>query len=297
METLEVLKKRIKSGEDLQSVVRTMKTLAAVNIRQYDGAVETLSHYNNTVEMGLRAVLKYASGKTLGRSAGGGTVSVIFGSDQGLCGRFNDIVADHYMASRPSRNNTGPPLYRIGVGDRLVGRLEEAHISVDEAFEVPGSLSAITPMTQALLLRLQKLMGVRTYDRLALTYNRIVTGVVYEPCTTELLPLDRNWLDRVSDTPWPTRGIPALRGEDETVFSRLVQQFLFVSLYRASAESIAAENASRLFSMQSAERNIGETLDAYRMALRLKRQSDITDELIDIVSGFEALTDQADRGT
>jgi F-type H+-transporting ATPase subunit gamma len=74
------------------------------------------------------------------------------------------------------------------------------------------------------------------------------------------------------------------------LFSELTRQYLFVSLYRACAESMASENASRLASMQAAEGNIGERLDEFHAQLRNERQNSITEELLDIVSGFEALS-------
>jgi F-type H+-transporting ATPase subunit gamma len=75
----------------------------------------------------------------------------------------------------------------------------------------------------------------------------------------------------------------------DALFSALIRQYLFVSLYRAFAESLASENASRLAAMQNAERNIDERLTALQGQFHQQRQSSITEELLDIVSGFEAL--------
>jgi F-type H+-transporting ATPase subunit gamma len=74
------------------------------------------------------------------------------------------------------------------------------------------------------------------------------------------------------------------------LFSQLVQQYLFISLYQAMAASLAAENASRLAATQSAERNIRDRLEDLTSQYRQQRQSAITAELLDVVSGFEALT-------
>jgi F-type H+-transporting ATPase subunit gamma len=78
--------------------------------------------------------------------------------------------------------------------------------------------------------------------------------------------------------------------EPAQLLSALVRQFLFVTLYRTLAESLAAENASRLAAMQVAERNISERLEELRTAYHQQRQSLITEELMDVISGFEALT-------
>jgi F-type H+-transporting ATPase subunit gamma len=76
----------------------------------------------------------------------------------------------------------------------------------------------------------------------------------------------------------------------QVLFSRLVTQFLFVSLFRACAESLAGENASRIAAMQAAERNIDDRLQELRADYSRRRQTTITEELLDVVTGYEALT-------
>ena len=132
-------------------------------------------------------------------------------------------------------------------------------------------------------------------DRIVLFYNKLSTGVSYASQTIHLLPLDRAWLQQMSKYKWPTRGLPTFTRDRSLLFSGLIRQYLFVSLYRAFAESMASENAARLASMQAAERNIKNTVDAFRMALNEQRQNAITDELLDIVSGFEALVNKQDH--
>jgi F-type H+-transporting ATPase subunit gamma len=295
MAGLEEIKRRIKSGEDLQSVVRTMKTLSAVNIRHYEKAIESLSEYNRTVEMGLFAVLKGTTEQVLARPSKRreGTITILFGSDQGLCGRFNDIMLDHARTGLDHVVDDANSRIIVCIGARLLDLLTNAHVDVHEELAVPGSLSGITPMMQELLLRIEGWLKTRSFDRVTLMYHKITSGVSYEPQTVHLLPLDRLWLGKLSEYRWPTRAIPTLQSSGSLLFSRLIRQYLFVSLFRAAAESMAAENASRLASMQSAEKNIGDTLDLQRKTLRLQRQNDITDELIDIISGFEALTGDA----
>jgi F-type H+-transporting ATPase subunit gamma len=81
----------------------------------------------------------------------------------------------------------------------------------------------------------------------------------------------------------------------DQMFSHLFRQHLFVSLYRAFAQSLASENAARLMAMQAAEKNILETQDQLQAAFREQRQANITNELFDIISGFEALSEETQR--
>ena len=106
IETMGSLRRKIDSAEDLQSVVQTMKALAASSIGQYEHAVTALADYTRTVELGLSACFREAAlatpalentspGTGAGNGAATGPVSaVVFGSDQGLVGQFNDLVAD-----------------------------------------------------------------------------------------------------------------------------------------------------------------------------------------------------------
>ena len=81
----------------------------------------------------------------------------------------------------------------------------------------------------------------------------------------------------------------------DRLFSALIGHYLFVSLFRAFAESLASENASRLASMQAAEKSIRDQLSELTMKYHQQRQMSITEELLDIVSGFEALKGDSDQ--
>jgi len=292
METIEDLKRRIKSTEDLQSVVRTMKTLAAVKIRQFEKAVESLGHYNRAVEMGLQAVLKGRGDVTVGARPGPKQQlgAVVFGSDQGMCGQLNDQVVSHAMEEmgRFSETAAGKRLV-MAVGRRVRARLEDAGQPVEEDISVPGSVTGIIPKVQALLSRIERWNERGGPDQVFLYYSRPLSGARYGPRSVHLLPLDREWLRSISERPWPGRAIPLFTMDWDPLFSALIRQYLFVSLYRAFAESLASENASRLASMQGAEKNIKDRLSELTMQYHQKRQMSITEELLDIVSGFEAL--------
>ena len=92
---------------------------------------------------------------------------------------------------------------------------------------------------------------------------------------------------------WESKSLPIFRMDGDKIFSSLIREYLFVSLYRAFAESLASENASRLASMQNAEKNIEEQLLDLHVQFHRTRQMTITEELLDIVAGFEALQEEA----
>lgn len=285
METIEEIKKRIESATDLRDIVRTMKTLSAVNIRHYERAVESVGEYYRTVELGLRAVLREGAAAHPSVKGGGRPVAVVFGTDQGLCGPYNDRVVE--KASRELAREDGPEI--LAVGSRCAVLLDSAGLSPAETFPVPGSLPAVTPMVQEVLLRVYGSLGSEGMGSVTLYHNRPVSGTSYEAVSARLLPLDSHWLEEVRSRGWPGRGVAGWTMEREKLLSALVRQYVFVSVYRAFAESMAGENAARLASMQAAERNIEERIDEYSAAYRRERQSAITGELLDIVGGFEAI--------
>ena len=152
MHTLESLRRQIDTATDLSSVVTTMKTLAAVSIHQYERAVEALADYDRTIEMGFQIVLR-GEPFHLGSAATTGKIgAVVFGSDQGMCGQFNEEIASFAVRNRHLKN----PAERwtiLAVGIRAEGQLHDAGWPVDHTYEVPTAVSDITNLVQEMLHR------------------------------------------------------------------------------------------------------------------------------------------------
>ncbi len=291
MQTIESLKRRIQSAQDLLGVVKTMKALAAVSIRQYQRAVESLSDYNRTVEMGLQVVLKRSRGSfaPLRESSAKRMGAIVFGTDQGLCGQFNNIVASHALDEMKALGIPKENRIVLAVGVRVADILEDSGQKVLEVLSTPGSTAGITSVVQDITMLLEDWRFKRQIENMALYYNEYISGANYRAKTLKLLPVDREWLKNLEKRKWESRTIPMYTMNWETIFRSLIREYLFVSLYRAFADSLASENASRLAAMQSAEKNIEERLEELFGQFHRQRQSTITEELLDIVSGFEAL--------
>jgi F-type H+-transporting ATPase subunit gamma len=123
--------------------------------------------------------------------------------------------------------------------------------------------------------------------QILLFYNQLQSNTFYEPKKIQLFPLDRQWLKQIENQGWNSRTIPIFTMFSQDLISSLLRQYFFISLYRAFGESLASENASRLASMQVAEKNIEERLGEFRHQFQHKRQSEITEELLEIISAFE----------
>ena len=285
------LRRKIGSAGELQSVVRTMKAMAASNIGQYESAERALGDYYRSVELGLSISLRQTA--PVARMMDGGAhkepaaiEAVVFGSDQGLVGRFNDVVADFAVNALAAL--AGKP--RVwAVGERVHGRLADAGLALMGSFAVPNSVQAITPLIGQILVEGESRHVQGRITELHLFYNRPASGATYAPVTQRLLPLDDSWQRRLAELPWPTAALPEVIGDHTLTLRALIREYLFVSLFRACAESLASENASRLAAMQRADKNIDDLLETLNGTFHRLRQSGIDEELFDVTAGFEAL--------
>jgi F-type H+-transporting ATPase subunit gamma len=299
------LRRQIGSAGDLKSVVRTMKASAASAIGQYERSVAALGDYARTVELGLGVCLRSVASEDApahmpSRQTDAPVVhAVVFGSDQGLVGRFNEAVVEHALAQlAPSADKA-----RLwAVGERVQARLQEAKLPPEGSFPVPESVEQITRLVGQILLKIPVLGGESEADSgaeasgasasLVLFYNR-PSGSGYAPVTQRLLPLDGAWQRKLAGQPWPAKQLPEVLGSSAQALRAFIREHLFVSLFRASAESLASENASRLAAMQRADKNIGALLTELGAEFNRLRQSGIDEELFDVIAGFDAMAPRA----
>lgn len=288
METLEALGRRIATTEDLESIVRTMKSLSAVSIKQYEDAVASLRTYTQAVELGFTVALRGVAQPPQARERGTLAV-VVFGSDHGLCGRFNEQIGDFVRAH--VRHADAPPreVRWLVIGARAAARLEAAGEQPAEALLLPGAPSGLVTTAQTILMLLDRWRSEAAVDRIVVAHNRRTDKGTAVPELEQLLPLDPEWLRRLVAQPWPSRRLPTYSMDIEALLAALVREHLFLGIYRAGAESLASEHATRLAAMQAAEHNIEETLEELGASFRRQRQDAITEELLDVVSGFNVL--------
>ena len=288
----EQLGRKISGARDLGGVVRAMKALAASSIGQYERAVEALDDYLRTVELGLIACL-HGDGQSLRAGAPKPQRTtqigaVIFGSDQGLVGSFNEVIVEFSLQAL--RAFPGKVTQIWVVGERAKTLLAETGSSQVRVLEVPGSLDAITPLVGQILLELQTAREKGEIWEVHVFHNHPKLGSAYEPVGRRLLPLDASWEQKLQTTPWPKKAPPQVIDKVASALPAFIQDYLFVLLFQACAESLASENASRLASMQRAEKSIDSMLDDLNRKFHRLRQEGIDEELFDVIAGFEALT-------
>ena len=290
-DTTQSLRRKISSAGDLRSVVRTMKALAASSIGQYEKSVRALADYYRTVELGLGACLRESEptasiAERKIPTQAGAISAIVFGSDQGLVGQFNDMVADYAietLAALPGKAQVW------AVGERVRARLAEADLPLVGLFTVPNSVQAITPLVGQIQVESEVHLAKGENVALWVFHNQPQSGALYEPVSQRLLPLDAQWRQGLTKVRWPTKNLPEVLGGGTATLRALIREYLFISLFRACAESLASENASRLAAMQRADKNINDLLEQFHGSFHQLRQSGIDEELFDVISGFEAL--------
>lgn len=297
--TLEQVDRRVGAAEELLSVTHTMKGLAAVNARHFERAAAALDDYEAIVDRGLQVLatqpeFRVAAGARPRHPSSGpdpepGPLDlIVFGSNQGLCGPINRHMVRHVIdVISESEMAVG---HVFAVGSRLGTELELAGIDADVHVALPNTVEGITPRADELLLRIERRRRERPDASVTLVFPQFEgRRRSYQPLTRPLLPFDFGRLDELRLRPWPTNQQPMSFGPPGEMLAALTRQALFVAVHRSFAQTMASVAASRLAAMESAQRDIEERLDVLQAQRHRLRQSAITEELLDVVSGFAVL--------
>jgi len=292
MDTLENLRQKLEGAQEIKSVVCTMKAVAASNIGQYEQAVGSLGDYFRAIALGIIAYFRQENIENIyqqnepKRNKKRLIYVIVFGSDQGLVGQFNDSLAE--FVSKSLKDLPGKKEI-WAVGERIQLLLEDIGYNTSKLFSVPNSVNAITPLVQEILVNSEENFNQGNTSEVYIFHNHPKSGTGYEAVIQRFLPLDEKWRQSLTILKWPTNKIPQVIGGIQPTLLALIHAYLFTSLFKACAESLSSENASRLAAMQRAEKNIEELLEDIGRKFNSMRQSSIDEELFDVVSGFEAL--------
>jgi len=277
---------------ELKSIVRTMKAMAAANIGQYEAAVASLGDYYTSIALGINA---YFQDKMIGSliemeklkdNVENSVCAIVFGSDQGFVGQFNDSLTEFVSQSLLVTPGT-KEVWTVGA--RIPLLLKDADLNVTKNFPLPNSIDMITSLISSILIHIEESHAKGALTEFYIFHNQSTPEAMYGPKLKRLLPFDERWRQELVMYKWPTKKIPQVIGKSKSTIKAFISEYLFVTLFKACTESLASENYSRLGAMQRAEKNIEELLDDANNAYHRLRQSSIDEELFDVVSGFEAL--------
>ena len=293
MKPIESIKKQLLQTQDLSKIITTMKNISLVNITHYEKSVRAVRQYFETIEKGFQIFLHNDSEaifKDLEKQTKKPPYSlgaVVIGSEKGLCGEFNEKLFQFFQKSIGDYKEA----HIIAIGNKIASRLEQYQI---QTYDFPSTNEKISDLLSDLLIVIQKWIKEENIGEIAFFHNQIVSMPSYEPKFKSIFPLNLDWLKNLKEKPWPSHCLPTYTMKREELFYSLAQELLFISMYRSFIESLASENVARLASMQAAESSIEDRVAKLESNYRLQRQAQITEELFDILSGFEELSKRND---
>lgn len=290
--SMESLSKRIKTTEDLRNIVSTMKSLSSVSILQYEQAQKSLIEYTHTIRNAFHALIKTNAvfipthEKT---SATPKTIAIVIGSDNGLVGRFNKEIMQTAALSLKEKGISPKDAVFITVGKRVAALAEQQQYDLFAKYAVSNSIKAINSIASTVIVRMEEAMEKTKATRVLLFYHKRLPNQPTEIEQITLLPFALQQYKNLKNEPWPTNNVPLITLKPQVLVSKLIQEYLMIVLSGAITMSLVAEHHARMINMQNAEKNIDESLEQMNLEFQQKRQEAITEELIDVVSGSEAL--------
>jgi F-type H+-transporting ATPase subunit gamma len=276
VEQLPRLAARIESLEELRDLIRALRALAASRVQEAQGALQGIRAQVAIVEEAIAEGACLLPGDGGGAAAHDAGVLLVVCSEHGFVGGFNDRLLDRAEAERDGARDPGHALAVIG---RRGGQAAEER-GLDVAWCVPMAthVDGVLGVTRRVA---DRLAGV---SRARVIYGAYRRGGQFEITAADILPLDPALLARAAG-----RSPPLHHLAPDLLLRRLAEEYLFAEITRAAMESLASENGARLRVMEAANHNIADKLDDLRRREHSLRQEVITEELLDVVTGAEAI--------
>lgn len=286
-QTLETLTRQSDTLTSIRGIVHTMKTLSAINATPYEHAARAIEAYHQTILEGLAAFVYRTGEISLPLVDDAQRLLVVFGSDHGLCGNYNEALAKVVLSHCKSK---GPGEQRLFcIGQRMNDALVDQGMAPEFVLLPPASAEGIGRLAGDIVTHLDAIRRGQALNRIAVTlaYTRRGEQGIREPVTQQLLPLEAKLLQ--PEKCWQSRTLPNYSMAPDALLAALIRSHIFVNTFRASAEAMVTENAARLELMQQAEQSVDDRVERVKGEVRSVRQAEITSELMDVIIGFEAL--------
>jgi F-type H+-transporting ATPase subunit gamma len=282
MERLSELNRRIESLTELLEVIGTMRSLAATRVREARTAVPGIRQYATVVDEALAEAVPLLAGEDVEPGPeSDGTAVLVFSSEHGFVGAFNDHLLDAAGAALRRPNDR-----LLIVGARGLVVAEERRHPVAWSHGMATSTAGVTAIAQSAVDELYRGLGGGEFSRVTLYYAHSASGATWQVAERQLLPFDPTPYQMSGRASYP----PLINLEPNVLLEMLVNEFVFAELMHAAMESFASENIARLMAMEAAHKNIEDRLEESKQKAWQRRQEEITMELLDVVTGAEAMT-------
>jgi F-type H+-transporting ATPase subunit gamma len=292
MATLKELRLRIRSVRSTQKITSAMKMVAASRLRRAQEQAEAARPYAQRMERMLASLAANSAGMANAPRLLAGTgkdtthLVVVATSDRGLAGGFNATILRD--ARRLIRELTAAgktvKILTIGRKGRDALRRDHARLIVDSLIEIGKprlTFEAARDIAERILIR----FGAEEFDACTIVYNRFRSAMTQIVTRQPLVP----FTPVAAAAPSAGVGVYEFEPEEDEILADLLPRNLAVQIYTALLENAASEQGARMTAMDNATRNAGDMIDALNTTYNRSRQAAITKELIEIISGAEAL--------
>ncbi len=297
MASVQDIKRRVRSVKNTRKITNAMELVAAAKLRRAEARIEAMRPYADRMLELMAGTARAATsvrGLPLLQRRDVKTVAVVpLTGDRGLAGPFNGQILRRAFALERQLSGEGMQVRWLVAGKK--GRSTLAF----RRYEVTAAWTGFSDQpsyhdAQGIAHRLAELYTEGEIDRAIVVYNHFESALVQRVVEQEVLPVAEDLLETSEED----RREDALRGdfiyepEPEEILARLVPVYLETELYRALLESAASEQGARTTAMRNATKNAGELIDRLTLAMNRARQAEITQEILEVVAGSEALTQQ-----
>lgn len=266
------IEKKIKALYTIEDIVGAMKAYAGVTMRRTEDLVQNIRAYENNLLFAMADIVFHYPGISLKEQNEGKRILVAFGSSQGLCGSFNEKMVDVV-----SGVITGNDILFV-IGKRLKSSFELKHVPYEDYSDSVASINGIRPALKETVSKIVNIYSKEEYYNLTLIFTYIFEKKA-EISVEQILPPDIHKVSALS----PTRIPPFTYLEPKIIFNKILEEFLFISLYRCYMESLRSENWYRLKSMDGASETLKRQLSNLNSVQMYTRQEEITEEMLEIL--------------
>jgi F-type H+-transporting ATPase subunit gamma len=292
--SLQDLRRRIGSVRNTRKITKALELVAGARLRRAQTRIEEMRPYADRMQELMIGTARAASSlRNLALLQEHDEVRrvafVVVTGDRGLAGPFNGQVLRRAFELERRARAEGQEVVWLAVGRKGTSTLRFRR------YELTGQWAGFADKpsyhdAQTIGHKLAELYEAEEVDRVVLIYNRFESALVQRVTTTDLLPVREEVLAGEEE---PARGPSAdfiYEPEPEEILERLLPVYLETEIYRALLESAAAFLASQMAAMRSASKNAGELIDHLTLSLNRARQAEITQEILEVVAGADALT-------
>lgn len=291
MASVQDIKRRIRSVRNTRKITRAMELVAAAKLRRAQARIEAMRPYADRMlelMVGTARASSSVHGLPLLQRREVRSVAIVpLTGDRGLAGAFNAQILRHAFALEPTLRAEGRSVRWLIAGKKGASTLRFRRYAVDQAWTGFSDRPAYAD-AQAIAHRLAELYAEQEVDRVIVVYNHFESALVQRVVEQDVLPISESLLEEEEERD-PYRGDFIYEPEPEQILERLLPVYLETELYRALLESAASEQGARMTAMRNASKNAAELIDSLTLAMNRARQAEITQEILEVVAGADAL--------